>query len=476
MAIIALGVWSPTAHHGSTLLEEQRGEDGRRRGHAHINLVLQWEEMKALPVSLKTTHPRVEQLMEGGKGDQTISSKPCDDDCQHMKALGRERMKALTKEIDADFNGMIGFGEESAYVPPVESVEKQVQDGTLYSDGKMDVKEPSEQFGGSTFIAEDPSASKPVLETSEVREAVKNVASETPTADALLSGISHAEESAKGNPLAQDSESVQQPLATRHHGLPAGVTFGNEVAPAPQSPVQAPAPAPGAFAQRTREAAAASTAMPTGITFGNEAQEAPIAQGRPAASGAPVAAAATQAPLPSQKAFSGVQTAAAATPAAASPNDKPNDADPGVAPVASSASSGGVLDNFPHVGPQFRRDEYADDARGEGNAGDGAVNDVVRVGDEVGAPPGEAAWDKAFAFMDQTDNPIMGGQPNTIQRLQRRGPNGMGNPPTQVEAAQTQPTDPAQAVRSDTQSVRASDSSPLDTDGFLRGFWGPRGV
>ena len=69
MAIIALGVWSPTAHHGSTLLEEQRGEDGRRRGHAHINLVLQWEEMKALPVSLKTTHPRVEQLMEGGKGD-----------------------------------------------------------------------------------------------------------------------------------------------------------------------------------------------------------------------------------------------------------------------------------------------------------------------------------------------------------------------------------------------------------------------
>ena len=50
-----------------------------------------------------------------GEAAQT-AHKPCDAECEHMKRVGRERMKALRAQIDADFKGMVSFGADAAYV------------------------------------------------------------------------------------------------------------------------------------------------------------------------------------------------------------------------------------------------------------------------------------------------------------------------------------------------------------------------
>ena len=100
-------------------------------------------------------------------------------------------------------------------------------------------------------------------------------------------------------------------------------------------------------------------------------------------------------------------------------------------PLPSVAKSRGVLDNFPHVGPAFNNE-----AQGSADAA---------AGKEAERTKGSEEWNKAFAFIHQTDNPLVGepqdGQGNDLD--------GAG-----VKAA------------------AAPSGSPLEDDGFLKGFWG----
>ena len=102
------------------------------------------------------------------------------------------------------------------------------------------------------------------------------------------------------------------------------------------------------------------------------------------------------------------------------------------APAASSEESRGVLDNFPHVGPAFAEPSAP------------APEDNAEA-----AARHEAEWRKAFAFVGQTDNPVVGnnGQANTLQVA-------------------------GSVQQSSAQAISSSGSSPLDDDGFLKGFWG----
>ena len=93
--------------------------------------------------------------------------------------------------------------------------------------------------------------------------------------------------------------------------------------------------------------------------------------------------------------------------------------------------SKGVLDNFPHVGPAFN--DEAEDYTAPAAAADESRGD-------------NKEWDKAFAFIHQTDNPLVGEPQNNGQE------NDLDSPGVK--------------------SAAATSGSPLDDDGFLKGFWG----
>ena len=403
-------------------------------------LLTQLKELKALPVVTSLTS--IEQKRSNTKTPNSVgrqqllaevpvaqaavaqpaANKPCDADCQQTKKAGRDRMKVLRSEIDSDFTGMIGFGDEAAYVPPVESIAKQVADGSLYKNPKDDIKAPSSRFGGSALINQDPGASVPVLQSGEVNEEVKDVATETPSADDLLKGIQDAEVQAQSSAPKVGAAAVTDEhdpiLQHKSKSLPAGITFGNEVA--------APAPSPSHVAP------------------------APVAAAAPVATAAPAPAPEVStevkdvaaAPPSADDLLHGIQTAAAAekqeqrTGRAAAPAVQPVAAAPPVAAPpapAHPARAKGVLSNFPHVGPQFS------DENNEAPSPSPA------------AEPEEKEWQKAFAFIHQTDNPVVGnnGQENTLEggHLEGQGKEGV---------------------------VAAVDSvsSPLDDDNFLKGFLG----
>ena len=64
---------------------------------------------------------------------EKLESK-CDAACKQQKAaMVKQQMEALRKEINSDYHSMTHFGDEAGYVPPVQSIRKQVMDGTLLS-------------------------------------------------------------------------------------------------------------------------------------------------------------------------------------------------------------------------------------------------------------------------------------------------------------------------------------------------------
>jgi len=400
-------------------------------------LLTQLKELKALPVLTSLTsieqkrsntktpnslHLLAEVPVAQAAVAQPAASKPCDADCQQTKKAGRDRMKVLRSEIDSDFTGMIGFGDEAAYVPPVESIAKQVADGSLYKNPKDDIKTPSSRFGGSALINQDPGASAPVLQSGEVNEEVKDVATETPSADDLLKGIQDAEVQAQSSAPKVGAAAVTDEhdpiLQHTSKSLPAGITFGNEVAAPAPSPFHV-APAPVAAA-----APVATAATAPAPEVSTEVKD--------------VAAA----PPSADDLLHGIQTAAAAkkqeqrTGRAAAPAVEPVAAAPLVAAApapAHPARAKGVLSNFPHVGPQFS------DENNEAPSPSPA------------AEPEEKEWQKAFAFIHQTDNPVVGnnGHENTMEGGHLEG---------QVKEGVVAAVD--------------SVTSPLDDDIFLQGFWG----
>jgi hypothetical protein len=395
-----------------------------------------YRELKALAVSRRTQSRRTQQLAEAPSPKTAAQdTKPCDAECQHMKKVGKDRMRALRDEIDNDFDGMIAFGEDSSYVPPVESIEEQVKDGTLYGEEKSDVKEPPAAFSGGAIVAEDPGASRPVLKKNQVQDVAKLVKDETPSADDLLGKIQNAEAQVQGtNPMRAAVDNDDETVEPHHSkGLPAGVTFGNEAAPAASTtttppdniaPDVAAAPvfAPGAIAPQPAAAPAPITASQSPVVstpaVPAESTSGPVpGVVSAAAATSPVEQPASNALAPSEVREQASQVAAPAVPAA---------------PAASSEESRGVLDNFPHVGPAFAEPSAP------------APEDNAEA-----AARHEAEWRKAFAFVGQTDNPVVGnnGQANTLQVA-------------------------GSVQQSSAQAISSSGSSPLDDDGFLKGFWG----
>lgn len=387
-------------------------QDGAARPSAHTKgyrvasrLATQLEERKALNVVKSFTSTLVQQRRETTSRNSVIASlirgahayraraeqlaeepaagagaekpapakdaKPCDADCQRTKEAGRERMKELRAEIDTDFNGMIGFGDEAAYVPPPESIAEQVKDGTLYKDPKEDLKDPP-PFGGIALQNVDPGATAPVLAKGMVDDKVKDVTKETPTAEDLLKAIQDQEAKARSEvkkdvAAAEASRDVGDPL--KSSGLPAGVTFGNEVA-------AAPAPAPPAAAPVV--AAAPLSAAPAPVVAAVNA----IAH-MDGSAGVQVAA------VPATAAPQYVAPAAQAAPPAHATAQQ-------VQPAAAAVKTGGVEDSFPHIGPSFADWGNTQTATAPVVAG--------------GAPSEETEWNEAFAFIHQTDNPVVGNE------------------------------------------------------------------
>jgi hypothetical protein len=161
--------------------------------------------------TLRASRSRVQELAEAllpapaaGGAAVVSAAKPCDAECEHMKEVGRERMKQLRNEIDQDFTGMVDFAADAAYVPPVESMEQQVKDGSLFGSKKgahVEVKEPPSAFAGGALIAADPGATAKVVDKHKVEDAEKVVAIETPSADDLLRQIQQAEANAQAHIL-----------------------------------------------------------------------------------------------------------------------------------------------------------------------------------------------------------------------------------------------------------------------------------
>jgi hypothetical protein len=424
------------------------------------------KELKALPL-LKAVSPlragvsdhgqagssRLQELAgRGASRTQSVAAAKakaaCDAECEKE---GKERMKALRAEIDNDFNGMINFGESSAYVPPVESIEQQVKDGSLYGSKKEDdVKAPPSQFAGGALIAQDPGSNAPVISADEVQVVAKDVAAETPSADDLLKGIQQQEEQARNDVKEhvepKISAGADDPiLGHKSKGLPAGVTFGNEVQVAPPPPPAAPAPAEPVAAAAAAIAPAPVPSAPAAAAAGGEAP-APAPAAYPVAVQAEHSAnraaeshvAAVGAPAPVKAAVAAIapveQPPAGADHKSVYPlqhqQERGEVAETAAQPVPVHKSRG-VLDNFPHVGPAFN-----DEA--EGSAASPAA------ADESGGENKE--WDKAFAFIHQTDNPLVGKPQGNGQENDLHSPG--------VEAA------------------AATSGSPLDDDGFLKGFWG----
>jgi hypothetical protein len=123
VALASLNVATGEAPVRSGVAMQARGVAGARRP---IELA-QLKELKAQPVS----------KLQGGKG--AVAAKPaapCNAGCEAAKEKGRANMKSLEDMIDKDFQSTVNYGNDQAYVPPVESVEAQVQpqpDPTTYA-------------------------------------------------------------------------------------------------------------------------------------------------------------------------------------------------------------------------------------------------------------------------------------------------------------------------------------------------------
>ena len=217
LVVISVPLKSKAGH--GALLEKasmHAGSSSKGRQVAEM-LVTQLEELKALPIahafSSSLKEKRLENMSRQSKHPASVKvdvrkdrtqilteapaeKKPCDKECEHMKEVGKQRMKELRDQIEKDFTGMTTFGAEAAYVPPVESIEKQVADGSLYKDPTADLKPPPDNFAGSSLIAADPGAAAPVLSSGQVKSVAQVVSTETPSAQDLLKHIQEAEASA----------------------------------------------------------------------------------------------------------------------------------------------------------------------------------------------------------------------------------------------------------------------------------------
>ena len=69
--------------------------------------------------------------LERSRGGAVVLKDKCDADCQQKAEMVQEQMKALRAQITGDYKSMVTFGTKVGYVPPPQSIRKEVMDGTL---------------------------------------------------------------------------------------------------------------------------------------------------------------------------------------------------------------------------------------------------------------------------------------------------------------------------------------------------------
>ncbi|KAJ1495160.1 hypothetical protein T484DRAFT_1876524 [Baffinella frigidus] len=161
VALASLNVATGEAPVRSGVAMQARGVAGARRP---IELA-QLKELKAQPVS----------KLQGGKG--AVAAKPaapCNAGCEAAKEKGRANMKSLEDMIDKDFQSTVNYGNDQAYVPPVESVEAQIKDGSMWNKMAAPHKPPPRYMAGSVVSAL-PDMATVHLDTAEVQTEEKEV-------------------------------------------------------------------------------------------------------------------------------------------------------------------------------------------------------------------------------------------------------------------------------------------------------------
>lgn len=74
-------------------------------------------------------------VLERSRGETVVLRDKCDADCQQKAEMVQEQMKALRAQITGDYKSMVTFGTKVGYVPPPQSIRKEVMDGTLLGSG-----------------------------------------------------------------------------------------------------------------------------------------------------------------------------------------------------------------------------------------------------------------------------------------------------------------------------------------------------
>lgn len=95
-------------------------------------------------------------VLERSRGGEVVLRDKCDADCQQKAEMVQEQMKALRAQITGDYKSMVTFGTKVGYVPPPQSIRKEVMDGTLLGTGKG----PAEPGDFDPTATVSPSASR----------------------------------------------------------------------------------------------------------------------------------------------------------------------------------------------------------------------------------------------------------------------------------------------------------------------------
>eukprot|EP00286_Rhodomonas_abbreviata_P012495 CAMPEP_0181318810 /NCGR_PEP_ID=MMETSP1101-20121128/17210_1 /TAXON_ID=46948 /ORGANISM="Rhodomonas abbreviata, Strain Caron Lab Isolate" /LENGTH=437 /DNA_ID=CAMNT_0023426315 /DNA_START=128 /DNA_END=1441 /DNA_ORIENTATION=+ len=355
-------------------------------------------------------------------GEAAASGKPaCDSECEAKKQAAIARMKSLQDSIYHDFDSMINYGNAAGYIPPPESIEQQVKDGTLMTGGAASDAPPPPAFDAGSVEEVGAGAKSVQLDPSEV-DAVKKQLSEASGKE--QQNLEHAVDANVHSAEASVSAAFQPPGAVAD----AATAEQAPAASAPPSPLSLPPvtayhqhhidAAAAAAAEVIPSAAAAPPSQPSIIS--NPFSSAPAPAPAPAA--APAASAAPAAPAP-------IAPAAPAAPAAAI---APAAAAPAPAPIAPAAPAA----------PAF------------------AAAPAVAAAPAAPAVQPVTAWDRAFAFIHQTDNPIVGGPQPALPATAATTTSSGAAPlaPVQGPASLSPPT--------------SASNDPLKSDGFLKGFFG----
>jgi len=201
----------------------------------------QLKEMKAQPVS----------KLQGGVSTEGAAAtppahKPCDAACEKAKEAGKAKMKSLQDMIDKDFSNTINYGNDMAYVPPVESVEDQMKDGSMWNSMKTPKKPPPKFIASASIV---PDAATVHLDTRHVQDEEKDVPqvdekSLVKSLDSAIGGADDAVKEAFSKPDDDDEGAAATSSKADAKGNALDLDFPKIGGGETQAAAPAPAPAP----------------------------------------------------------------------------------------------------------------------------------------------------------------------------------------------------------------------------------------